>query len=54
MNHETYTPGHSQNAMEFMSARTFESHGQFFAAYLNQSHHLLDVGCGPGTITVVG
>jgi ubiquinone/menaquinone biosynthesis C-methylase UbiE len=52
MNHETYTPGHSQNAMEFMSARTFESHGQFFAAYLDQSHHLLDVGCGPGTITV--
>ncbi len=52
MNHETYTPGHSQNAMEFMSARTLESHGQFFAAYLDQSHHLLDVGCGSGTITV--
>ncbi|MEO2034360.1 MAG: class I SAM-dependent methyltransferase [Planctomycetaceae bacterium] len=52
MSHETYTPGHSQNAMEFMSARTLESHGQFFVKYLDQSQHLLDVGCGPGTITV--
>ncbi len=52
MNHESYTPGHSQNATQFMAQRTFESHGQFFAEHLDRSHHVLDVGCGPGTITV--
>ncbi len=52
MNRESYTPGHSQNATEFMAQRTFESHGRFFAEHLDKSHHILDVGCGPGTITV--
>jgi hypothetical protein len=27
---ETYTPGHTQNAVDFMSRRSLESHGQFF------------------------
>lgn len=51
MNCESYTPGHSQNATEFMAQRTFESHGRFFAEYLDESHLVLDVGCGPGSIT---
>lgn len=35
-----------------MAERTLESHGQFFADCLEASHTVLDVGCGPGTITV--
>lgn len=52
MDSESYTPGHSQNATDFMAQRTFESHGRFFSEHLDRSHHVLDVGCGPGTITV--
>ena len=52
MESETYTPGHSKNAMAFMAQRTFETHGRFFRASLEPGHHLLDAGCGPGTITI--
>jgi ubiquinone/menaquinone biosynthesis C-methylase UbiE len=52
MNTETYTPGHTKNATDFMSKRTLESHGQFFTKYLHKGHNVLDCGCGPGTITL--
>ncbi|MEM9161404.1 MAG: class I SAM-dependent methyltransferase [Verrucomicrobiota bacterium] len=52
MNKETYTPGHNQNATSFMGKRTFESHGQFFRSCLTGSSDILDLGCGPGTISV--
>ena len=48
----TYTPGHSQNATEFMARRTVESHGEFFVPYLTQGVSVLDCGCGPGSITL--
>jgi ubiquinone/menaquinone biosynthesis C-methylase UbiE len=47
----TYTPGHQPYAIDFMSARSFDSHGQFFAEYLAPGLTVLDCGCGPGTIT---
>ena len=51
MNKESYTPGHTKNAIDFMSQRTLESHGQFFAERLHPGSDVLDCGCGPGTIT---
>lgn len=48
---ESYTPGHTENATAFMAARNFETHGQFFAPYLEPGLSVLDCGCGPGTIT---
>ncbi len=51
MKAESYTPGHSQNATDFMSKRSFDSHGQFFSEYLTAGVSVLDCGCGPGSIT---
>ncbi len=48
---ETYTPGHSTNATAFMAARTVESHAAFVLPLLERGLEVLDVGCGPGTIT---
>lgn len=52
MNDTTYTPGHSQNASEFMEKRSFALHGQFFAEHLSPGLSVLDCGCGPGSITL--
>lgn len=52
MNGTTYTPGHGQNASEFMAKRSFASHGQFFARHLEPGLSVLDCGCGPGSITL--
>ena len=52
MKTESYTPGHTQNATDFMSKRSLESHGQFFLSYLTSGVSVLDCGCGPGTITL--
>ena len=52
MKSDSYTPGHTQNAADFMAKRTLESHGAFFIPYLNGKGSVLDCGCGPGTITL--
>ena len=51
MNIEAYTPGHTDNATDFMSKRSVETHGQFFLRYLTPGVSVLDAGCGPGSIT---
>ncbi len=48
---ESYTPGYTSNAVDFMRRRTAESHAAFFLRYLKPGMRLLDCGCGPGTIT---
>jgi SAM-dependent methyltransferase len=48
---ETYTPGYSTNATAFLSARTLESNAAFVLPLLERGLEVLDVGCGPGTIT---
>lgn len=49
---ERYTPGHSSSSVSFMAARGLETHGAFFLPYLEPGADVLDVGCGPGTITL--
>jgi ubiquinone/menaquinone biosynthesis C-methylase UbiE len=39
-------------AIAFFSIRTAEREGAFFLPYLQPGMRVLDVGCGPGTITV--
>jgi ubiquinone/menaquinone biosynthesis C-methylase UbiE len=51
MKPESYTPGHSANATDFMAKRSLESHGSFFSPYLRSGLRVLDCGCGPGSIT---
>ena len=48
---ERYTPGHTPNAVDFMSRRTLEPHSAFFIPMLADCMSVLDCGSGPGTIT---
>lgn len=48
---ETYTPGHTPNATAFMARRTLATHGHGVRALLQPGLRVLDVGCGPGSLT---
>ena len=52
MTADVYTPGHTQNATEFMAQRSLQSHGAFFLPHLGAGLSVLDCGCGPGSITL--
>jgi SAM-dependent methyltransferase len=52
MEQEAYTPGYTPNSIEFMGRRRVETHAAFFLPHLRAGCRLLDVGCGPGTITL--
>jgi ubiquinone/menaquinone biosynthesis C-methylase UbiE len=49
---ERYTLGYDRFAVDFVSRRTLESHGAFFIPHLKPGMQVLDVGCGPGSMTL--
>lgn len=50
-NDERYTPGLSRSSVAFMASRSAETHAGFFLPHLSTGLSVLDLGCGPGSIT---
>ncbi len=51
MNETTYTQGHSEAVLRSHTSRTAEASAAFLLPHLKRDARILDVGCGPGTIT---
>ncbi|MGA8114066.1 MAG: methyltransferase domain-containing protein [Actinocatenispora sp.] len=49
---ETYTHGHAESVLRSHMRRTVENSAAYLAGHLRPGVTVLDVGCGPGTITV--
>lgn len=49
---ESYTHGHHESVLRSHRWRTVQNSAQYLAGYLKPGASLLDVGCGPGTLTV--
>ena len=47
----TYTQGHSNYTIATHLSRTAESNAAFLLPHIKKTDNVLDVGCGPGTIT---
>jgi ubiquinone/menaquinone biosynthesis C-methylase UbiE len=46
-----YTQGHSDYTIATHESRTAESDAAFLLPFIKKTDHILDAGCGPGTIT---
>ena len=51
MSEDTYTHGHHSSVMKSHTWRTAENSAGYLLPHLTPSTHMLDVGCGPATIT---
>jgi SAM-dependent methyltransferase len=51
MTNETYTHGHHESVLRSHTSRTAENSAAYLLPELRPGLDLLDVGCGPGTIT---
>ena len=49
---ERYTPGYTENSVDFMARRSIETHGAFVLPLVETSERVLDCGSGPGTLTI--
>lgn len=52
MSPDVYTHGHHESVLRSHSWRTAENSAAYLLPHLRSGQRLLDVGCGPGTITV--
>jgi len=48
---DTYTHGHAESVLRSHASRTVENSAAYLVPHLRPGMDLLDVGCGPGTIT---
>ena len=48
----TYTHGHHESVLRSHKWRTVDNSAAYLAPHLRPGLDVLDVGCGPGTITV--
>lgn len=48
---EGYAPGWTRDALTMMSSRRADTTAAFVLPFLRDGLRVLDVGCGPGTIT---
>ncbi len=49
---DTYTHGHAESVLRSHRWRTAENSAGYLLPHLRPGLRLLDVGCGPGTITI--
>jgi len=52
MNRDVYTHGHHESVLRSHKSRTAENSAAYVLPHLRGGLSLLDVGCGPGTLTV--
>jgi ubiquinone/menaquinone biosynthesis C-methylase UbiE len=52
MTDDVYTHGHHESVLRSHRWRTAENSAAYLLPHLNAGDRLLDIGCGPGTITV--
>ena len=48
---DNYTHGHHESVLRSHTWRTAENSARFLLGHLTAGNHVLDVGCGPGTIS---
>jgi len=49
---ESHNPNPTQQTADILTSRTLDSHGAFVQPWLRPGLEVLDLGCGPGTITL--
>lgn len=47
----TYSHGHHESVLRSHASRTAQNSAAYLLKYLQPTMHILDIGCGPGTIT---
>lgn len=47
----TYTQGHDASTLQSHQSRSAEKQADYLLPHIKPTSHILDVGCGPGTIT---
>jgi len=52
VNQQQYSGGYAQHTLNEFSKRSMEKEGQFFKKHVKAGQTLLDVGCGPGSLSI--
>lgn len=47
-----YLPGHGESILKILGRRTAANSAAYLLSHLKPGMHILDVGCGPGSITI--